>query len=87
MKLDLNHFLRQSEGRIFNVKFIKKDGSLRSMNARLGVKKYLKGTGMRYNALSRGLLPVFDMTKQSYRMINLNTVQSITLDGKEYIHA
>ncbi len=29
-------------GRFFHVTFVKKDGTVRQMNARLGVKKYLK---------------------------------------------
>jgi len=46
--------------RMFSVTFIKKDGSLRRMVARLGVRK--------------GLMVVFDMHKKEFRMINLNTI-------------
>ena len=69
--------LYSSAGRIFFVEFIKKDGSLRRMTARLGVKKGINGKGMRYDPASYGLLPVFDMDIQQWRMINLNTLQRI----------
>ena len=70
------------ETQIFSVDFIKKDGSLRKMVARLGVKKHLKGGTLRYNAEEKLLLPVFDMEKQAYRLINISTIQEIRFDGK-----
>lgn len=36
-------------GKFFTVTFIKKDGTIRKMNARLGVTKGLTGKGMAYN--------------------------------------
>lgn len=70
------------ETQIFSVDFIKKDGSLREMTARLGVRKHLKGGTLKYNAEEKSLLPVFDMGKQSYRMINILTIQEIRFGGK-----
>lgn len=72
-------------GDFFTVTFIKKDGSTRVMNARLGVKKYLKGGALPYDAISKGLLPVFDAQKNDYRMINLNTIISAKVGGEEYL--
>lgn len=71
-------------GNIFSVQFIKKDGTLRDMVCRLGVKKYLKGGELKFDAKSRGLLPVFDMQKQAYRMINTNTLVSAKINGEKY---
>ena len=68
-------------GKLFSVEFIKKDGTLRKMTARLGVTKHLKGVGMRYDAISKGLLPVYDMQKQSYRTINLDTILKLKVKG------
>jgi hypothetical protein len=61
------------KGEIFTVTFVKKDGTTRTMNARLGVKRYLRGGDLPYNPLERGLLPVYDLQKNDYRIINLNT--------------
>lgn len=70
------------ETKIFSVDFIKKDGSLRTMIARLGVKKHLQGGTLKYNAEEKSLLPVFDMEKQAYRMVNVSTIQEIRYDGE-----
>jgi hypothetical protein len=43
------------ETKIFSVDFIKKDGSLRTMIARLGVRKHLQGGTLKYNAEERSL--------------------------------
>lgn len=69
-------------GKFFTVTFIKKDGTIRKMNARLGVTKGLTGKGMAYNPIERNLLPVFDVQKQAYRMINAETIQEIKFEGQ-----
>jgi len=70
-----------NDGKIFSVVFIKKDGSVRKMVARLGVHKHLKGGELKYDAASKNLLPVFDMEKEEYRMINVSTIQEIKVGG------
>ena len=77
--------IKAQGGKIFTVTFIKKDGSKRVMNCRLHVRKGVKGVGMSYDPLERGLLPCFDMQKQAFRMINLKTILSLTFAGTEYI--
>lgn len=62
------------KGRCFGVSFTKKDGTIREMNARLGVTKHLKG-GER--TLPQNYLVVFDMQKGQYRSLNPSTVISI----------
>tara|TARA_R110000868_G_scaffold206079_2_gene454802 strand:+ start:264 stop:536 length:273 start_codon:yes stop_codon:yes gene_type:complete len=74
-----------ADGKIFTVEFIKKDGTLRKMNARLGVKKHLKGGTLAFDPSERNLLPVFDMQKEGYRMINASTILNIKIGGKEII--
>lgn len=71
-------------GTIFSCDFIKKDGSARTMTCRLGVKKHLRGGELPFDPVEKGLLPVFDMQKQDYRMINLKTVTEIRVAGKVY---
>lgn len=73
-----------SNGKIFTVRFIKKDGSLRTMNCRRGVTKGVKGVGLRFDPLQKLLLPVFDMQKNEFRMINLDTLQSMKIGGEEF---
>lgn len=63
-----------TNGKFFSVSFIKKDGSERKMTARLGVKKNIKGVGLKFNPSERNLIVVFDIHKKAYRMINLSTI-------------
>ena len=77
--------IQKANNTIFSVEFIKKDGSVRTMTARLHVKKGVKGTGMAYNPIEKGLLPVWDMQKNGFRMINLKTVTKLQIKGEELI--
>jgi hypothetical protein len=63
-----------TNGRFFSVSFIKKDGTERRMVARLGVKKNIKGIGLRFDPNDHNLMVVYDVHKRAYRMINLLTI-------------
>lgn len=65
-----------AKGRIATITFTKKDGTEREMNCRLGVTKHLKG-GSNTCAHIENILTVFDVKKEAYRNINLNTITSI----------
>ena len=71
-------------GTIFSVDFVMKDGTNRTMTCRLGVKKHLKGGELPFCPVEKGMLPVFDITKSDYRMINLHTVRELRVRGKVY---
>ena len=70
-------------GKIFSVTFIKKNGEERVMTARMGVRKSVTVIGMKYDARSKGLLPVYEMQKYAYRMIIAETIKSVRCDGTE----
>ena len=72
-------------GRFFKAVFIKKtNNELRIMICRFGVKKHVNGKGMKYDPLSKGLLPVWDTEKNAYRMLNLNSLMTIHYAEKTY---
>ena len=73
-----------TNGRIFSVTFVKKDGSIRDMNARRNVKKGVKGVGLGYNPDKFNLIPVFDMLNDGFRMINASTISRVKIEGTEY---
>jgi len=81
---DAKNLLKNTKGKFFTVTFIKKDGTERVMNARLGVKVYLKGGTLAYDAESKGLLPVYDMKAKDYRMININTITQVKIGNNTY---
>ena len=91
-ELSLNEIIQKikdTKGAFFTVKFIKKDGTERIMNCRLGVKKYLHGGELPYDPVAKGLLPVWDpvaaKTSDGYRIINTNTILSAKISGVEYV--
>lgn len=73
-----------AENSIFGATFVKKDGTVRDMVCRLGVKKGTNGKGLNFEPVERGLLPVFDMKSQGFRMINLSTLTELRIKGKVY---
>ncbi len=76
--------LLQSNGdNFFHCQFIKKDGTIRDMTCRLGVKKYLKG-GEFSGKEHQDLLPVFDTVKGEYRSISCSQVKSISMKGQRH---
>lgn len=77
--------IKKQNNLIFEVKFEKKDGSIRDMNARLNVKKHLKGGTLTYDPASRGYIIAFDMQKKQYRTINTNTLISLKAKGDTYL--
>jgi hypothetical protein len=82
----LYNFLKV-RGSMFEVTFIKRtNGEVRHMNARIGVKKYLKAGGeLKFNPFERGLIPVYDVqvkeVGKGYRFINVNDLINVTVDG------
>lgn len=77
--------LKSTRGRIFSAEFVKKDGSLRKINARLGVKKGVKGKGLAYNPADYGLMVVYDMQKKAFRTINIKTLRKVKFKGSYII--
>ena len=81
---DILNLLKENSNEIFSVVFLKKNGEIRPMTCRFGVKKHLKGGKLSFNPLEKNLLVVFDMQKEGYRMINLETLMTINMKGVEY---
>ena len=83
-KNQAKELINSSKGKIFSVTFTKKNGETREMICRKGVKKYLKGGELMFNPNEKGLAVVFDMKKNAYRMININTLEKIVVDKTAY---
>jgi hypothetical protein len=64
-----------SNGKFVTVTFLKKDGTVRKMNCRMGVTKHLKGGESTLDADQ--YVTVFDMAKGAYRAINRDTIIEI----------
>ena len=78
-------YIYETNGKFFSAVFTKKNGDKRLMNCRTKVKKYIKGVGLRFKTQDKGLMTVFDLTKGEYRFLNLNTLESLKINGQKYI--
>jgi len=78
--------IKETNGQIFSSTFIKKNGEHRLMTARLKVTKGLKEDAKPrpYEPSKYNLVCVYDMTKQGYRMLNLNTLLTLTINKNNY---
>lgn len=89
----LESVIKQLKGKIFNVCWTKKSGELRCANVRQYVKSKRVGTGKGIAKDSNSYLTVYLMWNQQgntflaesgYRVINLDTVEYISFNGKTH---
>lgn len=77
--MNLSKFVEESNGKFVTVEFIKKDGTLRKINGRLGVTAPLKGGKSTLD--SNKYVTIYSMADQGYRAINKDTIQSVSIEG------
>jgi len=70
-------------GKVFRADFRKKDGKMRTMVCRCGVKVHLTGGGAKYSFKDKGLLSVFEFGT-GYRTIRLDELHIIKIGGVLY---
>ena len=79
----LASLIDQSNGKMITVSFIKKDGSTRVLNGRLGVTKYIKGSSLKKN--SNEYITVYDVQNKGYRSVNRDTIVAVRCNGIEAV--
>lgn len=80
----LDNLILSSEGRIITVTFVKKDGTMRTLNGRIGVIKHLKGGVSTLNP--EKFITIYDMQSKGYRAINRDTIKGVTIGGVTHIN-
>jgi hypothetical protein len=83
-KNEAKRLIKSSKGKFITITFIKKDGTTRIMNCRLGVKAYLKGGTLPFNPESKNMIPVYDITKRDYRLVNFDTITHLKIGANKY---
>ncbi len=87
-KAQARDIIKGSGGQFISVTFTKKNGEVRNLNGRIGVHKSkhapLTGQGLAYDPDDYGLIGIFDAQIRNYRMVNINTLSRLAIDGKEY---
>jgi hypothetical protein len=77
--MKISDFIAESKGKFITVNFIKKDGTTRTLNGRIGVTKHLKGGVSTVN--TDKYLVVYDTINTGYRCVNKDTIVSVTCEG------
>jgi hypothetical protein len=85
-RLEAKDLINRTDGKIFGVKFTKKNGEERVMSARLGVDSHKRGGSLRYEPNEKGLVPCWDMNVEGngYRMIPLDRLEELQVNGLKY---
>ncbi len=76
----IRNLIQSSNGRFFTATFLKKNGEVRVMNARIGVKAHSAG-GTPSTAAHEQYMTVFDAKIKAYRTLNLETISKLTING------
>jgi len=76
-----------ADGKFFAVEFEKRDGTLRTMQARLGVTAHLKGGTKSYSDAAHGIVTVYSVDAGGYRSVRLDAIRSLTVRGTTYVAA
>ena len=78
-----------TKGKKFSVTFIKKNGQKRVMTAVTRespiYKNALRGGKLPYDPFQKGVIPVFDLGKNFFRMINVNGLETLKIDNEVFI--
>ena len=77
--------IKESKGLIFSTTYVKKDNTVRTLTARIG-KKYKPKTDRKapYKPQNYNLLPLYDMRIKDFRMLNFNTLLTLTINKNNY---
>lgn len=79
----LASLIEQSNGKMLTVTFLKKDGSERTLNGRLGVTKYIKGSSL--NKKSNDYITIYDVQNKGYRSVNRSSILAVRCAGIEAV--
>ena len=86
-KEEAKKLIHITNGKIFSSTFVKKDGTHRLLTGRLKVTKGLKENAKPrpYDPSKYNLVCVYDMKAEGYRMINFNTLLTLTINKEKYL--
>ena len=82
-RTELVELIKKSSGKILNVSFVKKDGSLRNLNGRTGVTTHLRGGKSCVD--QDQYLSIYDLKAQGYRSVNKDTIEEVKFGGGVFV--
>jgi hypothetical protein len=75
----IKQFINEASNKFMTVTFMKKDNTVRTINGRLNVKKYLRGGKATVD--TDKFLVLYSVADQGYRAVNKDSILSIAVDG------
>jgi len=79
----LASLIEKSKGKMLTVTFVKQDGTERTLNGRMGVTKYIKGSSLKKN--STEYITIYDVQNKGYRSVNRDTIVAVRCEGIEAV--
>ena len=77
--------IKNSKGLIFSTTFIKKDNTIRTLTSRTGKQYTPTGRKAPYKPQDYNLIALYDMRKKAFRMLNFNTLLTLSINKNKYI--
>ena len=77
--------IKESKGLIFSTTFIKKDNTIRTLTSRTGKQYTPTGRAAPYKAKDYNLMALYDMRKKAFRMLNFNTLLTLSINKEKYL--
>ena len=77
--------IKESKGKIFSTTFIKKDNTIRTLTSRTGKQYTPTGKAAPYKPSEYNMISLYDMKKKAFRMLNLNTLITLSINKTKYI--
>lgn len=82
---EVGQFLHDLNGKFFTIEFVKRTtGEVRKMTATTNYQSKLAGGEAAYDFGEKKLIPVWDLAKQAFRSIPLDSVLTINAKGDTY---
>lgn len=75
----IKNFIDSASNKFMTVTFLKKDNTVRTINGRMNVKKYLKGGELKLDADK--FFIIYSVADKGYRAINKDRILSVMMDG------
>ena len=77
--------IKGSKGLIFSTTFVKKDNTIRTLTSRTGKQYTPTGKAAPYKPSDYNLITLYDMRKKAFRMLNLNTLLTLSINKEKYL--
>ena len=84
-KTRAKELIKESKGKIFSTTFVKKDNTIRTLTSRTGKQYTPTGKAAPYKPSEYNMISLYDMKRKAFRMLNFNTLLTLSINKTKYI--